>query len=499
MRQWWRNAVVVCLVAVPLDPIRAAEPEAKVLRDSWYESRTDKGKLGHMHLQVREIERDGKTLIHTVIKETFTYRRSGDPYSEKIDHYTIETEKGEVVELGYSSNLSKKQHLELRGPAKGKDLVFQAVVDGKPTPFTERVPWDLEALGLYAVDCLFEGKTPKAGDQLTVKTFHLAANRVVPTHFRIVGKEKTPFGKDTRELTRIEQSFPKEMYLTKSTLWVDADGLIVRMQDDTPLFGLMTYELTTKEKATASFTPRVADIESPIAINKPIRYNDGPPKELVVRVSQEGDDEPGTLFIKDGRQEIVRADKSAVELRLLAKPPPSKIENPPEAPAEYLESNFFIRSDDSLVQKYAKEAIGDETDARQRVARIGKWIQKKVSGNYEIPFATADEVARTLEGDCSEQGVLGAAMCRAVGIPARIAFGIVYDRENPGFGGHLWAEVYLDGQWEPFDPTGILPLVHAAHVKIADYSLKGVLNPDALPEIRRAFSGRMRVELVEKK
>jgi len=84
-----------------------------------------------------------------------------------------------------------------------------------------------------------------------------------------------------------------------------------------------------------------------------------------------------------------------------------------------------------------------------------------------------------------------------VGIPSRVAFGLVYDAENKGFGGHLWTEVFLDGQWQPLDATGVLDLLNAAYIRIASYSMKDVLNPDELVEVRRAFTGEMKVEVVE--
>ena len=45
-----------------------------------------------------------------------------------------------------------------------------------------------------------------------------------------------------------------------------------------------------------------------------------------------------------------------------------------------------------------------------------------------LPDATAAEVARSREGDCTEHAVLLAALARARGIPARVAMGLVYVR-----------------------------------------------------------------------
>jgi transglutaminase-like putative cysteine protease len=316
----------------------------------------------------------------------------------------------------------------------------------------------------------------------------------------------TRYQKKKRPLLRVEETYPKDLYLSKTTLWVDDAGGVVKMQEETPVFGPVTYERTTKELAVAPFGARVTDVEAPIAVNKPIRFNRGAPKELVLWVGVEDDEDPATLFVQDRRQKVRRADTTGVELQLLASVKDARAgaasanqEAAAPVPAEYLESNYFLRCDDPLVRKVSREAVGKEQDPRQQIQVIRRWMKSKFKGNYEVPFATADEVARTMEGDCSEMGVLAAAMCRSLGIPSRLVFGLVYDPENQGFGGHLWTEVYLDGDWEPFDPTGVLGQVKAAYIKIADYSLNGVINPDELREVRRVFNGRMKVEVLEAK
>jgi transglutaminase-like putative cysteine protease len=490
----------VCLVPT----VHAAEPAGKVLREHWFEIRTEKGKLGSLHFCAREMERDGKKVIRTEQAEELFFLRSGDPYNEKQLVFTVETPTGEVVELGYTTTLSKKQELKIHGKVAGNEIIFRVLgEDGASTTYTQKVPWDREAIGIFAEDSFFHGKQLKAGDKLTLKSFNISCNRVARTNFLVKGTAKTAVGKDERALTRIEQSFPKELYLSKTTSWLDEAGSVVKIEEDSPLFGLVTYTRVDKEVAEQKFKPRVADIEAPVQVINALKFKNGAPKELLVRVSLDGEDEPGTLFAQDDRQKVVKSDDKTVDLRLLGvnntpPQPPEKDSLKPAAP-EYLESNFFIRSDDPLVIKVAKEAVGEEKDPRKQSRAIRRWVSKHVKGSYEVAFATADEVARTCEGDCSEMGVLCAAMCRAVGIPSRVCFGLVYDPNNPGFGGHLWSEVYLDGRWETCDPTSVTHILNAAHIKVADYSLAGVLNPDELTAVRRVFAGRMKVEILEHK
>jgi transglutaminase-like putative cysteine protease len=482
---------VLCVLA----PARASET---VLREHWYTSHTDQGRVGSLHLKAVAVEQDGKKLIRTTQREELTYLRSGEPYTERFEQYTLETADGEVVEVGYTTFLSPRQRLSVRGEVSGDRLTLRVLSkDGTPTEFSQRKPWDSSARGLYALDTFFVDKPWQLGTPYTVKVFSPIAHRVVPVTFTLTKVEPVRIGGEDRKLLRVEQTHPAEFALDNATLWLDDEGTVVKIREDVAVFGSITYERTTEAVAAARFRPRASDAESPFTVDRPIRFRHGMPKELRVRVSVAGDERPATLFAEDGRQTIVRADRFGVELRLLA----AAEDHPQPGPVspEYLASNFFIRSDDPLVRKLAREAVGGETDPRKQLPLIRQFLKKRFTVAYNVSFATADEVARHPEGDCSELGVLAAAMCRSLGIPARVVFGLVYDPTRECFGGHLWTEVYLGGRWEPFDPTGVLDPLNAAYLKIAAYSLAGVLNPDELPEIRRAYSGRMYIRILESK
>src|SRR5262249_9326062 len=73
-----------------------------------------------------------------------------------------------------------------------------------------------------------------------------------------------------------------------------------------------------------------------------------------------------------------------------------------------------------------------------------------------ISLPSAREVLRTKVGDCNEHTALYVAMARAIGIPSRIAVGLVFI--HGAFYYHAWPEVYVDrsattGLWLPVDPT----------------------------------------------
>ena len=86
-------------------------------------------------------------------------------------------------------------------------------------------------------------------------------------------------------------------------------------------------------------------------------------------------------------------------------------------------------------------------------------IARSSSRTSRRPSPPPREVARSLEGDCTEHAVLLAALCRARKIPARVAFGLVYYPPQKGFAYHMWNEVWIADRWIPLDAT----LGHGRH------------------------------------
>jgi transglutaminase/protease-like cytokinesis protein 3 len=89
-----------------------------------------------------------------------------------------------------------------------------------------------------------------------------------------------------------------------------------------------------------------------------------------------------------------------------------------------------------------------------------------------VAMGPAGDVARQLRGDCRQYALLMAALCRAEGIPARTALGLLYVEKGrrPLMGFHMWTEVWIEGQWLGLDATLGQGGVSAAHVKISDQS-----------------------------
>ena len=100
------------------------------------------------------------------------------------------------------------------------------------------------------------------------------------------------------------------------------------------------------------------------------------------------------------------------------------------------------------------------------------------------------------KGDCTEHAVLLAALCRARGIPARVAIGLSYVSAAKGFGYHMWNEVWIDGTWAPLDATLAQGGIGAAHLKLGDSSLKGTSAFGTFLPVAQVI-GQLKIEILE--
>jgi hypothetical protein len=134
----------------------------------------------------------------------------------------------------------------------------------------------------------------------------------------------------------------------------------------------------------------------------------------------------------------------------------------------------FIQSTDPLIQQMAAQAAAKETDPWKIARALESFVQRTVKNkNYSQAFATAADVARSLEGDCTEHALLLAALSRARKIPARAAFGLIYYPPKHGFAYHMWTEVWINDRWVPMDATLGLGGIGADHIKLGDSNFAG--------------------------
>jgi transglutaminase-like putative cysteine protease len=146
--------------------------------------------------------------------------------------------------------------------------------------------------------------------------------------------------------------------------------------------------------------------------------------------------------------------------------------------AEFLNTNVYLDSSDPLIVDLAEKAKGK----KKEIAEIAKSLTTFVHGyvaskNFSVGFASASEVARSREGDCTEHSILLAAMGRAIGIPSRVATGLVYAKRFQGQRDilvyHMWTQFFVDGRWINYDSALGYEACPADRILFAVSSLNG--------------------------
>ncbi len=155
-----------------------------------------------------------------------------------------------------------------------------------------------------------------------------------------------------------------------------------------------------------------------------------------------------------------------------------------------LAADSLVQSEHPRIVAQAKSIIGDMANPWDQAVRIHEWVFTNVAKEAEMSVPSALEVLRTRRGDCNEHTVLFTALARSVGIPTRMAIGVVWSDELEGFYYHAWPEVGDGDTWIAMDPTLGQTHADATHIKLFD---GGIAEWSAvLP-----FLGRLAIDIVE--
>jgi hypothetical protein len=178
----------------------------------------------------------------------------------------------------------------------------------------------------------------------------------------------------------------------------------------------------------------------------------------------------------DDNQTVQQPAENRILLTVRPASPPADVPFPYKGTdpniLDALRPTEYLQSDDPKIVELARAAVGNAADAGKAVKQIEAFVKGYIkTRDFSIGYASALQVAENRQGDCSEHAVLTAALCRAVGIPARVVSGLVYTENLAGqknvFGGHAWTEAYIGGVWVGLDATRSPQGYGAGHITLA--------------------------------
>ena len=275
----------------------------------------------------------------------------------------------------------------------------------------------------------------------------------------------------------------------KTTSWVTDTGEVVR--EESPL-GLMTIRESPERARGLAVPGRVqADLLQVAAIVPTMSGRIDEPRDVRrLKLRLDGADVPAEDLSGAGQT----ADGNVIEIMDARSLQPGRRDEEIE---RYLKSEPLLESDAPEIRAEAEKAVRGATDDRGRAERLTRYVNGLLDKKPTVSLPSAREVLRTKVGDCNEHTALFVAMARSIGMPARIAVGVVF--MHGAFYYHAWPEVYIAeganrGLWLPVDPTLNQYPADATHVRLT----RGGLDQQAvvLPLIGRLKMTVLDVELV---
>jgi Transglutaminase-like superfamily len=424
-------------------------------------------RIGYSRSTVETVGTGSSAIVKTTSDTFMTIKRFGQTLVMKQALTTEETPAGDLRRFRFEMANPPAMSSVTSGIVEGQELSLTQEVNGKPK--TTKQPWKEGVMSPVFQDRMLRENPLKPGEVRTFETFSPEYAKVGKTTLKAFGREEARLldGKSAK-LFKVSASSSLLPGFSMET-FLDEHGEAIKVSS-TLLGSSMEIYVVSQAEALKAIEGAELDlaIGTLIKVTPMVKAHES--KRVVYRVSIIGQD-PTDVIPAGDTQTLKKIDVESAELTVVSipVPRPAKVGNVAD---EYLESSQYLQRDDDLIQKHANRAAGEATDPGEIARRMETYVRDKLTKkNFSTAMASAAEVARNLEGDCTEHAVLLAAMLRAKGIPSRIVVGLVYADRLFAFGGHMWTEANLSEQWIPLDATLGNGGIGAAHIKLADSAL----------------------------
>ncbi len=497
MPRWCAGLVAVLLLCPTA--VRGAPGLAGQASDAdlWYLVTLQGQHAGWMHVRTTRQRAEtaaGEERITTEMEWVLTVSRAGTSVASRKQGRFVETADGRPISMWSMQDLGKAPSESLCefGP---EGLTVRTTESGRTTTTTRPLPEG-------------EWKTPHQAAEFLTARLRGGAESITLTAIDVLG-EAAPVTV-TRELLDRDELIEVRGKKVRTTRWkvvqanlaslaateyFDPQGVLVRSEVDLGgmvIVTLLADEASAKRVGVGPEMMLSTFVEPSRPIARPARL-----RRAVFDLSvAEGamPDLPST-----GAQSVEAIDGGARQ-RLTVDLARRQREQAEDAP-QCLGASDLINTTDARVVELAGRAVrGLRDDPMKRAEAIRSYVHRYIRRkSLGVGLASAAEVARSPEGDCTEHAVLTAAMLRAQKIPARVATGLVLVEEIAGrksiFGYHMWTQALIDGCWVDFDATQPHRF-DATHIAL---SVSPLDDGALLSEITSILPlmGRLRIEVVE--
>ena len=425
-------------------------PPEGLFEEMWMEVRMFDAKVGYAHTTFERHGSEVRLRTHTFMK----IKRAGSEVIMESHEDSRETIDGKI--LGFSGVVNMgAEPIRKEGTVKGNKVVVTNEQFGRKS--TNSYELDERGVMNWGVIRLMVEKGFRKGTKYEVWVYSPDFGMKSPTKafIEVHGEETIELHAGPTVVTKIATVLHSHAGKIKTLSWVNEHGMALKT---TMHLGGFPIEMvkTTSGKAMKDFVSAEFFNKSLIKLEgeippdaKSVTYELSQKKEGSLQaVPEDGD------FQKAKRQEngAIRVQVERIKLDEVLKGKG----NPGQVDPEYRLPNVMIDANDPGIRALARAASRGAKNPVQMASNLRSFVTHYITTkNLDVGFATASEVARTREGDCSEHAVLLAALGRSSGLPSRVAAGLVYLPRYEGrkniMGFHMWTQFHIRGKWVDFD------------------------------------------------
>jgi hypothetical protein len=449
-------------------------------------------RVGYARTTLANVVENGQPLIRTSNFTLTVMKRAGQTIEQEMTLTSWDTPDGRLVR--FESRISSGPgEVVATGAVRDNQLGIDITTLGRTQ--SQKIPWQAEWGGIFAPDQSLRRQPMKPGEKRTVRSLLPIFNMAGDTHLDAIDFESIDLPSGKAKVLKIKSTIEVAGQKIETLVWANEKG--ESLKSVIPSIGQEAVR-TTKQDALRQSASGQYDLL--VASTVPLKGTLPDPqqtKRVVYRARMKSGSIKG-LFSDSPLQQVKVIDDQTAEITVLAIRPSSDLRSPTSAPPTPADStpNNFIQSDDREIAQMAARVMPNESDTWKLAGALEQFVDETIlEKNFSQAFATAAEVARSLEGDCTEHAVLLAALCRARKIPARVAFGLVYYPPEKGFAYHMWNEVWIKDRWVPLDPTLGMGGIGADHIKLGDSNLSGGSPLADLLSVIQVF-GRLELEVL---
>ena len=472
--------------------------------DRWYVLEMAGEHAGYMHVMTRK---KGDRYV-TQSDTKLTIRRGDIPMDVEHHMWFIETAEGKPVEA--SSTLKPgaaaiTRHYVFKDDHVDVTLGQGAMQQTSQSPMPDPAYLPPYAAQRHAEQGIADGQTEVDTKMLDV-TMGITP---VDMHAKIIGTENIEvFGKTVPAI--VWEARVSSMPGIKVIQYVDQQGQAIKSTIPLLPGTDITMIEADEQLAKAKVNPPELMAQTLIRPDKPIE-NARQISHAIYKVTlkkQPGDGDTSLSLPRCGYQRVVFDDQNTAAVIQDLNQPENAVDDLP-TDADRNRSNMIDYDNPAVQELLDKASAGLPEDAGEQ--EIAVQLRRFVHGyihakDLSVGLASASQIARTAQGDCTEHAVLLAALLRAKGIPSRTVTGVLYVDQFLGqtgvFGYHMWTEAWIEdgngGHW--IDLDAVLPdhAFDAAHIALSVSSMADDQMVNDMVELLPTF-GRLNIEVVDTK